>query len=182
MKAINVLVALLILGFTGDSVYRQFWREYTCDIEKKNADRRLYRAFHGTSDSDRDAIGRATMARLKPCMDRDSSDYQLRVSYGMAAQAAGQKDLAMEMYRSALALNERPEILANIAELQFEMGQPEEAKQNLLRACAFHIAYVRKVGEPMRSELFEAVQARRKRLLAAKNRPDDQPQIIRERP
>jgi Tfp pilus assembly protein PilF len=172
MKAIRVLVALVILGCAAVAVHRHFWREYTCDIEKKNADRRLYRAFRDKNDSDRDAIGRATLARLKPCLDRDSSDYQLRVSYGMAAQAAGQKDLAMEMYRSALALNERPEILANIAELQFEMGQPNEARQNLLRACYFHIAYVRKVGEPMRRELFEAVQARRKQLLAAKNRPD----------
>lgn len=164
MKAIRVFLAIAVFAVSILAVQRLCWTRYACDVEKNSADRRLSRAFKESGETERIAIGRTMLARLRPCLDRDPFDYQLRVTYGMAADAAGQKELAMEMYRSALALNERPEILANLAELQFETGQPEEAKRNLLRACFLHIAYVRKVGEPLRTEIIEAVKARKERL------------------
>ncbi len=182
MKAVRALLAIAMFAVAALAAHRLSWTRYTCDIEKRSADRRLYRVFRSGTEAERSAVGRTTLARLRPCLERDPFDYQLRVSYGMAADAAGQKVLAMAMYRSALALNERPEILANLAEVQLEMGQPDEANRNLVRACSFHIAYARKVGEPMRSEIIAQVKARAERLSSAAKRPQDQPQVTHERP
>jgi tetratricopeptide (TPR) repeat protein len=190
MKAIRLFLTVAVFTAGIIAVHRLCWTRYACDVEKNSADRRLSRAFKQSNETERTAIGRTMLARLRPCLDRDPFDYQLRVTYGMAADAAGQKELAMAMYRAALAFNERPEILANLAELQFETGHPEEAKQNLLRACSLHIAYVRKVGEPMRTEIIEAVKARRARLSAARSaarsaeqkRSHDDPQVADPRP
>jgi len=181
MKFVRALLAVAVVVIACIAVHRLCWMRYTCDVEKKNADRRLTRAFREMNESERVAVGRAMLARLRPCLDEDPFDYQLRVSYGMAADAAGQKSLAMEMYKAALALNERPEILANIAELQFELGQADEARANLQRAVNFHVAYVTRAAEPLRTELFEEMKARRARLLKAQNRPVDELKIPRRR-
>jgi tetratricopeptide (TPR) repeat protein len=183
MKAIKALLAIAVMATALAAVVRTQWMRYECDREKGRADRRLRQAFRDRSESERAAVGRRLLARLRPCLEHDPFDYQLLVTYGIAADASGRKDLALEMYTSALALNERPEILANIAELQFELGRPAEAKANLLRAASFHIAYVRKVGEPLRSELVAAVQARNERLLAAATQgPQDDAEVGGERP
>jgi tetratricopeptide (TPR) repeat protein len=182
MKAIKALIAVAAFAVALIAVHQLCWMDYVCDVEKNSVGRRLSRAFKEADPAELVAIGRAMLIRLRPCLERDPFDYQLLVTNGIAADAAGQKDLAMQMYRSALALNERPEILANMAELQFENGQPDEARRNLLRAASFHIAYVMKVSEPMRSELVEEVKARKERLLAAKQRSRDQAQVAPKRP
>lgn len=180
MKAIRALLAIAVLAAAIVAVHRFCWQRYECDVVSKSVDRRLHRAFRDHSVNE--ALGLAMMRRLEPCLAQQPFNYQLLVTYGNAASAAGRKDRAMEMYRAALALNERPEILANIAELQFEMGRPDEARQNLLRAMTFNLVFARRAAEPMRSELIAAVKARRAALLRAKNRADDQPQVTGERP
>jgi tetratricopeptide (TPR) repeat protein len=107
---------------------------------------------------------------LKACMAYDPHDYETLVYFGNAAEASGLLTLALSTYERALALNERPEIYARMAIVQFELGRPEEAQRNLSRASNFQIGYALLVADPVKTIVYDGAIARRERLRAQRGR------------
>jgi hypothetical protein len=166
MKVSKAVLALALIATSALAAHRLCWLRYRCEVDKDRLNDRLLRALDRPAH-EREAIGRASISRLRECADYDEADYHSRFLLGMAAEAAGQKELALSQYRSALQLNERPEIYTRIGVLQLDARQPDEARRNLLRAVTFNAAFVRAVSPPLRTELLDAARNRQERLREA---------------
>ena len=168
MRIVRWILAAAIFAGGLAAAYFTCWMRYECDVVKKRAEDRLYR--EGTSDYARLLAARSVMGELSRCLEHDPSDYQTLFLLAAAAENSGRREQAVDLYRRALSYNERPEIYANIAVLQFDLRQPDEATRNMMRACVFDLNHSLRVAQPMQFEIQRAVADRQDRLqaLAAK--------------
>jgi len=136
---------------------------FRCEIDKFTLQRQMTRVLK-MHDYTRSDIGRAAIPRLKECIDHDPGDFEAVYLLGTAAEIAGQQELALANYQKALDLNERPEIYASLGVLQLQMGQYEEAMQNLRQAILFNSYFAMSISSPLREEMLNAALARKELL------------------
>lgn len=139
---------------------------WQCSIEKNRIELWLEGARQSESIERRMAIARGQIPRLMQCVEHDPSDYETLFLLGVARRDAGQHEAALQAFSSSLALNERPETYLNVALLQFEAGNADEARRNLLRAVYFNLDMIDEVDHAMREEMQSAVVERQNRLRA----------------
>jgi O-antigen ligase len=155
-------VAVAAIAVTCLAAYRVGWMRYRTEVVKKRAEERLYRDY--SSDYERLRVARAVTSELAPYFENDPADYQTLFMMATAADNLKRKGQALTMYERALSLNQRPEIYANIAVLQLELGRADAARDNMMRAAIFNVLYVEQVADPLRGEIIVAVHDRFKRL------------------
>jgi tetratricopeptide (TPR) repeat protein len=88
---------------------------------------------------------------------------------GANLRILGRYEEAVRALEEALLLAERPEIYAQLGELEIERGHIEAARRAVLRASTFNLMYVYTVDPPLRDEIIAEVTARHERLRAAKH-------------
>jgi len=170
-RIVRWILAVAVFAAGVAAAYFTCWTRYQCDVVKKRAEDRLYREH--TSDYERLLVARRALNELTPCLQRNACDYEMLFLMAVAAENSGRREQAVDFYRRALSYNERPEIYANIAVLQFDLRQPEEATRNMMRACIFDLNHSLRVAQPMQFEIQQAVAARQQRLLATSARRRD---------
>jgi len=162
VRLLRVALAGLLIIASSAAVYRLCWVRYECEVVKREAESDLRnRSLSGYEEI---VVARRATERLRRCLERDPSDYQTYFLLARAAEALGSTEQALSLYGVALKLNERPEIYARIAVLEFQLGRPKEAEEHILRACYFQIFYSAMVADPMQAELYAKVLARQERL------------------
>ena len=168
MKAFRVALAVLLLVVSIALIERVMVPRLRCNLWKGDINR-IVRRFHRISDHyQRINLARKNLARCAACLATFPEDYQLHLLRAANLRILGSYDEAVRTFEHALTLTERPEIYAQMGEVEIERGNVEAAKRALLRAATFNIMYVETVDEPMKTEIYLAVYERNDRLLAAK--------------
>jgi len=166
MKVIRILLALLLLAAAAALVARVAIPRLQCNLAKGRINRDVRRMGRTGNEYDRIARARANIATCRACIEQFPQDPHWFMLLGANQRVLGERDEAIQSFQHALTLIERPEIYAQIAELEIERGNIEEGRTALMTASVFQIFYIDYVSEPMRSEIQNAVMARYDKLRA----------------
>jgi len=167
MKAIRFLLALMIAAAATAVVVRVAIPRLECNLAKGRINRDVRRLSRTGNEYERIALARANAATCRKCIALFPQDHHWYMLLGTNLRVLGDSEAALQSFRHALTLIERPEIYAQIAELEIERGNIEAGRTALMRASIFQIFYIDYVSEPMRSEIQNAVMARYDKLRAS---------------
>jgi tetratricopeptide (TPR) repeat protein len=166
MRLVRIAVAATLSVAVALVIWQRILPRYECSAQKKKAELWLESASEAGSFDRRISVARGVIPRLMHCVENDPSDYEALFLLGVARYEAGQREAAMQAFSVALALNERPEIYTSLGIMQLETGQATAARENLLRAASFNIAFSGEVEASLAAELYAEVEKRRERLRA----------------
>lgn len=164
MKPLRTLLALLLVAALAVMVTRVFIPRITCNLAKGRINRSVRGFARIGDDYRRTALARANLEECQRCLKYFPEDHQLYTLYGTNLRFLGRLDEALQAFQQALALTERPEIYAQIGEIEIERGNIEGARVAVTKAANFHMLYLGVVDEPLRSEIGAVVTARFERL------------------
>jgi Tfp pilus assembly protein PilF len=170
MKIIRVALALLLATASIQMIVRVMVPRVTCNRAKGEMNRELRRRGRDGAEYERNLRARRNLKRCEECLAIFPEDYQLHLLRAANLQTLGRLDDAVATYRHALTLTERPEIYAQMGAAEIERGNIEAGRRALVQAATYNILYVMTVDEPLRDEIYQEVDARRARLLAAAKR------------
>lgn len=170
MRWLKLALAAALCTAVALAIWHGVVPRYLCDTEKKRTELWLDTARESGSIDRRIAVARAAIPRLMQCVEHDPADYEALFLLAVARRDAEQREAALRTFEATLALNERPEIHTNVGILQLEQGRLEEARQNLLRAAYFNIAFSGEVDQALAAELYAEVEKRQARLRAQAGR------------
>lgn len=168
MKTLRILLALLLTMTTIAFITRAAAPRIRCNLAKGEINRSVRRFDRIGNEYERIVRARRNVAKCQECLAIFPQDYQLHMLRAANLRILGSYDEAVRTFEYALTLTERPEIYAQIGELEIERGNIEAARRALLKAATFNLTYVETVDEPLRGEIYEAVLARYNRVRAAK--------------
>lgn len=169
MKALRILLALLLATAAIAVITRLIVPRIRCNLVKGEVNRDVRWRLAGIGDEyERVVRARRNVAKCQACLAIFPEDHQMHMLLAANLRIMGRYDEAVRTFEHALTLTERPEIYAQIGELEIERGNIEAARRALLKAAEFDIDYVQTVDQPLRTEIYEAVLARHERLRAAK--------------
>lgn len=164
MKLLRVLIVLLLAIAISLVVGRLLIPRLQCNLAKGQINRDARRPRAG--EYERAARARQNIATCRQCIATFPYDHQWYTLLGANLRIAGEQKEALASFHHALTLVERPEIYAQIGELEIERGNIAAGHAALLRAAIFQIFYIDFVADPMRSDLQDEVMARYNRLQA----------------
>ena len=164
MKPLRALVALLLVATLAVMVTRVFIPRISCNLAKGRINRSVRGFSRIGDDFRRTELARANLEECQRCLAYFPEDHQLYTLYGTNLRFLGRLDEALDAFKKALTLTERPEIYAQIGEIEIERGNIEAGRAAVTKAAMFHMLYIEVVAEPMRSEINAVVQARYTRL------------------
>lgn len=167
MKAVRVLLALLLATAATAVVLRVAVPRLECNLAKGRINRDVRRMGRTGNEYERVALARANAATCRECIALFPQDHHWYMLLGANLRVLGDRDAALQSFQQALNLIERPEIYAQIAEIEIERGNIEAGRKALMTASIFQIFYIDYVSEPMRSEIQNAVMARYDKLRAS---------------
>ena len=111
---------------------------------------------------------RNNIVSCRHCLTIYPEDFQLHLLMGANLRILGNSEEALQSYERALAIAERPEIYAQMAEIEIERGNPDAARKLLRKAAMFDFSYAEVVDQPLRGEIEAEVLARQEQLRARK--------------
>jgi Flp pilus assembly protein TadD len=169
MRALRTVLALLVSIAALALIARGVTPRIACNRDKGRINREV-RRFERTGDEN----GRTTSARnnvidCRRCLAIYPEDFQLHMLMGANLRVLGDAEGALQSYRRALAIAERPEMYAQMAEIEIERGDIVAARALMLTAASFNTRLLETVDEPMRSDIAREVFAKQERLRAARN-------------
>jgi tetratricopeptide (TPR) repeat protein len=168
MRALRVVLLLLLATSAVAVITRVLLPRIECNLAK-GAINRDVRNFSRTGDDYQRALrAQRNIAKCQKCLAIFPEDHQLYMLLAANLRILGRYDDAIRTFEQALALAERPEIYAQIGEVEIERGNVEAARRALVKAATFNIVYVETVDQPLRDEVYAEVFARHARLQAAK--------------
>jgi tetratricopeptide (TPR) repeat protein len=167
MKVIRALLALLLAAAATAVVVRVAIPRLECNLAKGRINRDVRRMGRTGDEYARITLARSNVITCRVCIERFPQDHHWYMLLGANQRVLGERDEAIRSFQQALALIERPEIYAQIAELEIERGNVEAGRTALMTASIFQIFYIDYVSEPMRSEIQNAVMARYDKLRAS---------------
>jgi tetratricopeptide (TPR) repeat protein len=182
VKALRVLLALLVVVAVAAAIVVRIVPRVECNREKGRMNREVRRFGDIGDEYVRVTRARNNVRVCQRCLALYPEDYQLHMLLGANLRVLGNAEEALQSYQRALALTERPEIYAQIGELEVERGNVAAGHAALLRAGLFHVMWLESVEEPMRGELFREVMARHDRLRQAQGITDRPPEKRRRLP
>lgn len=168
MRALRLLLALLIAVATIALIARGVLPRIECNRDKGRINRDVRRFARIGDESMRIDIARKDLDACRRCLEIYPEDFQLHMLMAATLRVLGDADAALQSYENALKIAERPEIYAQMGEIELERGNVEAARELLLTAGRFHIGLLDIVDEPMRSEIAADVLIRQARLLAGR--------------
>jgi tetratricopeptide (TPR) repeat protein len=168
MRALRSFLALLVLIATIALIVRGVLPRIACNREKGRINREV-RRFARIGDETRRAQAGNNIAACRRCLNIYPEDFQLHLLMGANLHVLGSSVEALKSYDRARALAERPEIYAQMAEIQLELGNVDTARDLLRRAAMFDLRYAEVFDQPMRGEIEAEVLARHERLRALRS-------------
>jgi len=139
-----------------------------CNREKGRINREVRQFGRSGDENARTAQASNNVAACRRCLTIYPEDFQLHILMASNLRILGNDEEALQSYERARAIAERPEIYAQMAEIEIERGNLETARRLLVRAAMFDVRFVETVDEPLRGEVLAEVLARHERLLAAR--------------
>lgn len=164
MKTVKAFVALLLAAASTAPIARVAIPRLECNLAKGRINRELRRMASTGDEFQRAAAARRNVAICRRCMANFPQDHHWPFLLGGNLRILNERDDAMRSFERSLALAERPETYAQIAEVQIELGNIEAARAALLQAVTFQLAYAESVDVPLRTEVENAVYERYERL------------------
>lgn len=169
MKALRVFFAASLAVAVIFVIAQSLVPRFHCNRTKGEVNRHVRRFSRIGYEYDRAVLARRNLAKIDACLTQFPEDYQLYILRGANLRFLGRPEDAIAAFQQALTLAERPEIYAQIGEIEVERGNLEAARVALTKAATFNVIFVETVDEPLRSEIYKAVIARHQRLRAAKH-------------
>lgn len=167
MKLVKFLLVLMLAAASAAVITRVAIPRLQCNLAKGKMNRDIRRMNRTGNEYERIATARENVVACRACIAQFPQDHQLFTLLGANLRILGERDEAIRSFEHAITLTERPEMYAQIAELEIERGNVEAGRKALMTAATFQIFYIDYVSEPMRSETQNAVMARYDRLRAA---------------
>jgi hypothetical protein len=153
--------AAIVFGVAMTSLWALFrftYVPYSCNAEISEITSTTNALESTVSGYERLVRARRHITRLEKL--RDSCRTQVRVPMLTAAnqEIIGLPDQALNSYRDALRIEQRPEIHMAIAALQLQLGQIDEAVDSYVEAARFTRYLVRTIpSQPVRARVEERV-------------------------
>lgn len=164
MKALRIVVAVMAIAACVVTAMRIVLPPWECNVEKSRVNTATVLADRASSSYEQSRRAYQMVQICEKCLKEIPNDSEFRMLLGKNQHLLGKYDSAELNYRRSLALAERPETYANLALLQLDRGEVEEARKSLFHAAIFDMAYVEWVSSPMRQELYQAVLKRHRQL------------------
>lgn len=164
MKALKAFLALLLAAASVVVIVRVAVPRLNCNLAKGRINRGTGRLWEEGREFQRTTAARRNLAICRQCVAAFPYDHHWYYLLGSNLRIVGEREEALRSLRQALALAERPETFAQVAELEIELGNVEAARAALLRAAMFQSAYASAVDAPLRQEVEDVVYDRYERL------------------
>jgi cytochrome c-type biogenesis protein CcmH/NrfG len=168
VRAIRFLLALLVTTAAIALIVRGILPRIECNREKGRINREVRRFARSGDEQVRLSQARNNVLVCRRCLATYPEDFQLHMLMAANLNILGNTEEALQSYARAVAIAERPEIYAQMAEIEIEHGNIEAARQLLVKTALFNVVYIDIVDEPLRSEIIAEVLARHARLRAAR--------------
>ncbi|MFL6245842.1 MAG: hypothetical protein ACJ74H_07445 [Thermoanaerobaculia bacterium] len=164
MRVIRFALVLLLAAVSTAVVMRVAIPRWQCNLEKGRINRDVRRMSRSGDEYARIASARANVAKCRECIALFPQDHQFYLLLAANLRILGERDEAIATLKHAITLVERPEMWAQIGELEIERGNPEAGRAAIMTAATFQIFYIDWVSEPMRHQIQNAIMERYNRL------------------
>ena len=167
MRVVRIVLALMVVAASTAVVLRVAIPRWQCGADKGRINREVRRMWRTGDEYERLQRARANVARCRECIARFPQDHQLHMLLASNLRILGERDEAIRTLQHAIALSERPDMWAQIGEMEIERGNLDAGRDALITAATFEIFFIDWVSEPVRSQVNNAVMARYERLRAS---------------
>lgn len=164
MKAVRLLLALLIVAASLLVIAQTLVPRAQCNREKGRIQAEILEFANTGDDYVRIARARRNVEAGRRCIARVPADHEMWFLLGVNQRVLQRSDEALQSFRRALALNERPETYAEIALLELERGNVQLARELLVRAAMFNMTYSEYVSPDLGAEIYLEAERRQKAL------------------
>jgi tetratricopeptide (TPR) repeat protein len=164
MTALRWLLALLVVAASVAAIARLVVPRIACNREKGRIQADAIAFGNMGDDYERTVRARRNVEVCRRCLDRIPSDYEMWFLLAVNQRVLQQRDEALQSFRQALSLNERPETYAEIAVLELERGNVDLARELLVRATRFNLTFSEYVSPPFSHEIYAEAMAKQKEL------------------
>ena len=168
MRIIRWLLAGLVTIAAMALIVRGILPRIECNREKGRINREVRRFERSGDESARTAQARNNVAVCRRCLAVYPEDFQMQMLLAANLRVLGSAEEALQSFERARAIAERPEIYAQMAEIEIERGNLETGRRLLVKAAMFHLRFAETVDQPLRGEIQAEVLARHERLRAAR--------------
>jgi hypothetical protein len=164
MRVLKFGLALLLAAAATAVVLRVAIPRWQCNLDKGRINREVRRLSRTGDEYERITRARANVAKCRECIELFPQDHQFYLLLAANLRILGEREEAIRTLQHAITLVERPEMWAQIGELEIERGDIEAGRTAIMTAATFDFASLDWVSQPMRSELENAVMERYNRL------------------
>lgn len=168
MRVLRSLLAGVVMIAAIALIVRGILPRIECNREKGRINREVRRFGRSGDENARTAQASNNVVSCRRCLTIYPEDFQLHMLMAANLRILGNDEEALQSYARAQAIAARPEINAQMAEIEIERGNLDTARKLLLRAAMFDVRFVETVDEPLRGEILAEVLARHERLRAAR--------------
>lgn len=168
MKTLRTLLALLVVIAAITLIAERILPRIECNRDKGRINRNVRRFSRTGDENERLTKARSNLAACRRCLALYPEDFQLHMLTAANLRILGSPDDALRSFENALAIAERPETYAQMAEIEAERGNAEAARRYMMKVAMFSLSYADYVDEPMRGEIQAEVLAHYERLRAAR--------------
>lgn len=153
----------LSLTFAGASAAAWFavWEPLRADAVTNEYIRRTMTAWNLSGTPQAANLARENISVLRALPTR-SRTVQIQLLIARNLEILERRYDALEEYRVALLLDERPEIYVNRAIVRIQLGQIEAARSDLTRAARFSANALSDVDTPLQQEAITAAEAQKR--------------------
>lgn len=168
MRALRALLALSVTVAAVVLIVRGVVPRIECNREKGRMNREMRLSSRSGGEPIRVEQANRNVLSCRRCLTIYPEDFQLQLLMGANLRILGNLEEALLSCERALATAERPEVYAQMAEIELERGRPDAARTLLRKAAMFDVRYARTVDQPLRGEIEAEVLARQERLRAGR--------------
>jgi tetratricopeptide (TPR) repeat protein len=168
MRVLRSLLAVVVTIAAIALIVRGILPRIECNREKGRINRQVRQFGRSGDENTRTAQASNNVAACRRCLAIYPEDFQLHMLVAANLRVLGNDEEALQSYEQARAIAERPEIYAQMAEIEIERGNLDAARRLLVSAATFNVMFVETVDEPLRGEIRAEVLARQDRLRAAR--------------
>jgi len=168
MRVLRSLLAVVVTIAAIALIVRGILPRIECNREKGRINREVRRFGRSGDENARAAQASHNVTSCRRCLAIFPEDFQMHMLMAANLRILGNSEEALASYERARAIAERPEIDAQMAEIEIDRGNLDAARRLLLSAAMFNVRFVETVDEPLRGEILAEVLARHERLRAAR--------------
>lgn len=168
MRALRALLALSVAVAAIALIVRGVVPRIECNREKGRINREVRLSSRSGGEPIPMEQAQRNVLSCRRCLTIYPEDFQLQLLMGANLRVLGNFEEALLSCERALAIAERPEVYAQMAEIELERGRLDAVRPLLRKAAMFDLRYAAIVDQPLREEIEAEVLARQERLRAGR--------------